>query len=127
MSPSSHIHDSLLPPRRREQFRNPEAAIIWGAVENLDDATQYALLEALAERLATGDSRSVLQKERRRVAIVGLREAARELGRPPSVREYQRLRLDNPEWLREATVRRRLELALRAAHRFTVGRTRSVR
>jgi hypothetical protein len=63
----------------------------------LEPSCQYGVYERLGELLAVPDGEQFPRRRLSRVARA-LHEAKRELGRSPSVREYEALRRAHPEW-----------------------------
>jgi hypothetical protein len=78
-------------------FKNARLSIIWAAISALqpDEALELALV--LHQMLGRGSFPSTRQKDRRADSLACLRQAAEELGRSPSVRDYEALRESQPE------------------------------
>lgn len=66
------------------------------AIEQVDAAIQEDILDLLADRLAVRPW-VVSDSARERKAVGCLREAARQLGKSPSVKDYRKLRAERPE------------------------------
>lgn len=97
---------------RHRRFDDPQLDICWAALESVDDARQYTLLQELATHLAhaAGDPRTPANKVA--AAIVSLRTAAEILVHSPTLIEYRSLRTLNPELelVPDGTLRRWLGL-----------------
>lgn len=87
---------NLLSPPRMKRFYHPEAELLMRAIEQVDVAIQEDILDLLADSLAIRPW-AASENARERKAVGSLREAARHLGRSPSVKEYRELRAERPD------------------------------
>jgi len=92
-------------PPRLQPFTDPSAEVVWAAICALDEGSQHEVLEELRQRLAAADLRETPQQTRQARAVAALRECAAIVARAPSKGEYERERVDHPEWPPESTVR----------------------
>jgi len=96
VAPPNHSDDEVPAPPRLKRFVHPEAELLDRAIAQVDPAIQHDILDLLAQRLLDS-SLNVLTHTRDARAITSLRDAHRELGASPSIKQYRRLRLDRPD------------------------------
>ena len=95
------------PPQRGELFSDPGARVAWNAIAALPVDQQHLVLQELQGRLAGGLIPGSPQETRIARAIGALREAAAILGASPSIKKFERLRHEHPEygWPPAGTIR----------------------
>ena len=86
-------------------FADPGARVVWAAICEFEEGDQHEVLKHLRDRLAAADIRETPQQRRVARATAALREAADELGCSPSIKDFERLRVDHPEWPPAGSIR----------------------
>ena len=97
-----------MPRKPFRRFESLETEIVWAAVERLDIAARHSLLEELTNELFVEPHlRAQGPSAREARAVLALREAARALGKSPSIQEYAELVQLHPEnrWPHPSRVR----------------------
>ncbi|MGZ4315798.1 MAG: homing endonuclease associated repeat-containing protein [Gaiellaceae bacterium] len=83
--------------RNGDRFNNPEAEVVWAAIEALDVVGQHAVSQRLDASFQSATRNPSTPRSKAAAAVAGLHRAARHLGRTPSVKGFRRLRRDHPE------------------------------
>lgn len=78
-------------------FTDPRLAVIWGALSKLTPDELVKVHEGIQHHLNAGGMPVSRKESRKADAIGALREVARQLGRSPSVREYDTVKEEQPD------------------------------
>src|SRR4051794_28101021 len=94
-------------PPRGERFSDPGARVAWNAITALPIEQQHLVLQELQGRLASNSVPNSPQETRIARAVGALREAAGILGGSPSIKKFEALRGQHPEygWPPAGTIR----------------------
>jgi hypothetical protein len=83
--------------QRGELLASKDARVVYAGFLVLDRADQHAFADALLRELTSRQPRDTPSR-RMTEAIRSLREATHTLGEPPTIRQFETLRREHPEW-----------------------------